>query len=257
MASPCWVYPLRSACKLAGQDFAHIKETRPEDVRPMGQSKVLLLIMVALAVVAAGFAIGFMMGQEMGKQKATSEEKARLVEQLKAQQEELAKLRAAAKQRLPKVSTTEVGELTFYNELPQQSVDPEPLTADSTATNTRATHDQPEAIPSEKLLKSLIEHELSQAGRKTAQSDSKETLAGDEVYYLQLASFQKQSDAEAFFPKLDGAGFKGVIKRVELPKLGVWYRVYAGPFSTKAATEAAKKSVKEKLKITGLVVKGD
>ncbi len=228
----------------------------------MGQSKVLLLIIVALAVVAAGFAIGFMMGQEMGKQKATSEEKARLVEQLKSQQEELSKLRAEAKQRLPKVSTTEVGELTFYNELPQQSVDPEPLAADSGTVNRTTKHDESregEMPPSEQLLKSLIEHELSQAGQKPALSGSaiKETPPGNKSYYLQLASFQKQDDAEAFFPKLGKAGFRGVIKRVELPKLGVWYRVYAGPFSTKQATEEAKAGVKQKLKITGLVVKGD
>jgi len=253
---------------LAGQDFAHIKETRPEDVRPMGQSKVLLLIIVALVVVAAGFAIGFMMGQEMGKQKATSEEKARLVDQLKAQQEELSKLRAAAKQRLPKVSTTEVGELTFYNELPKQSVDPEPLTASTTpkreATGKREGIEA--ATSSEKLLKSLIENELNQAQTSAPKSElkqvqagssAKESAAGEITYYLQLASFQKQNDAELFYPKLGKAGFEGVIKRVELPKLGVWYRVYAGPFATKKTAEGAKQSVKERLNITGLIVKSD
>ena len=253
---------------MAGQDFAHIKETQPEDVRPMAQSKVLLLIVVALAVVAAGFAIGFMMGQEMGKQKATSEEKARLVEQLKTQQLELSKLRAEAKKRLPKVSTTEVGELTFYNELPQQSVDPEPLSATtSTKSETAGKSEGIEAATSsEKLLKSLIEHELNQAQTSTlkpelkpAHTDSaaKVRAVGEMIYYLQLASFQKQSDAELFYPKLDKSGIKGVVKRVELAKLGVWYRVYAGPFSTREAAEKAKQSVKQKLKITGLIVKGD
>jgi len=253
---------------LAGQDFAHIKETRPEDVRPMAQSKVLLLIVVALAVVATGFAIGFMMGQEMGKQKATSAEKARLVEQLKAQQEELSKLRAAAKQRLPEISTTEVGELTFYNELPQQSVDPEPLTA-TTSTKREATgksEDIEAATSSEKLLKSLIEHELNQAQTSAAKlelkpvhagSAAKEGTAAENTYFLQLASFQKKNDADLFYPKLGKAGFEGVIKRVELSKLGTWYRVYAGPFSTKKRVEEAKQDVKQKLNITGLIVKGD
>jgi len=234
----------------------------------MSQSKLLLLIVVALAVVAAGFAIGFMMGQEMGKQKATSAEKARLVEQLKAQQEELSKLRAAAKQRLPEVSTTEVGELTFYNELPQQSVDPEPLTA-TTNTKREATgkSESVEATTSsENLLKSLIENELKQAQKSASKSElkpvhvdssAKASVAGEAIYYLQLASFQKKSDAELFYPKLGKAGFDGVIKRVELSKLGTWYRVYAGPFSTKELVEEAKQDVKQKLKITGLIVKGD
>jgi cell division septation protein DedD len=245
---------------VAGHDFAHIKEMTPEEVRPMGRSKVLLLTIVALAVVAGGFVVGFMMGQEMGKQKATSAEKTRLVEQLKAQQEELSKLRAAAKQRLPEVSTTEVGELTFYNELPQQSVDPEPLTATTIGKreSTGKSEGAEAATSSEKMLKSLIEHELSQAQKVDKATKQITTAKASETSYnLQLASFQTQRDAELFLPKLSKVGFSGVIKRVELPKLGTWYRVYAGPFATKMAVEDAKKSVKQKLNITGLVVKGD
>jgi cell division protein FtsN len=46
-----------------------------------------------------------------------------------------------------------------------------------------------------------------------------------------------------------------VIKRVELSRLGTWYRVYAGPFDSKQASEEAKKSAKNSLNITGLIVK--
>ena len=248
---------------MAGQDFAHIKESLPEDVRPMGQSKVLLLTLLALAVVAGGFAVGFMVGQEMGMQKASSEDQERLLRQLKEQQQELANLRAAAKERLPDVSTTQVGELTFYNELPKQSVDPAPLNGGSSSTTStdkrQPAADRRESGSSEALLKSLIENELKQAGNKPATSGTaaKKPEASDERYYLQLASFQKRADAENFYPKVTAAGFQGVIKRVELAKLGTWYRVYAGPFASKPVAEKARKSFKEKLKITGLVVQGD
>ncbi|MES0370786.1 MAG: SPOR domain-containing protein [Mariprofundaceae bacterium] len=249
---------------MAGHDFAQIEAPQPEDVRPMKQSKVLLLIVVALGVVAGGFAIGFMVGQDMGMQKATSEDEARLVAQLKKQQEELADLREAAKTRLPDVSTTQVGELTFYNELPQQSVDPEPLQT-QVSTAKQPVVGLSAKDPSEKLLKQIIEQELKQGGNKKPATASvalpsvepvrlSKELAGD--YYLQIASFQKQDIAENFFPKLNKIGYEGVIKRVDLPGLGTWYRVYAGPFASEQASETAKRNVKNKLKITGLIVKG-
>ncbi|MCK5307303.1 MAG: hypothetical protein KAJ73_01705, partial [Zetaproteobacteria bacterium] len=112
---------------MAGQDFAQIEAPQPEDVRPVGRSKVLLLTIMALAVVAGGFMVGFMVGHEMGMQKATSDDDERLLTQLKQQQGELARLRSEAQKQQPEVSTTQVGELTFYNELPKQSVDPEPM----------------------------------------------------------------------------------------------------------------------------------
>lgn len=252
---------------MAGHDFAQIEAPQPEDVRPMGQSKVLFLTVVALGVVAGGFAIGFMVGQEMGMQKATSEDEARLVAQLKKQKQELAALREKAKTRLPEVSTTQVGELTFYNELPQQSVDPEPLQTQvspakqSSSVTKVKKQAETETASSEKLLKHIIEQELKQGGDKkpahaSALPPSVKPAKPVGVYYLQLASFKEENVAQGFFPKLTEIGYEGVIKRVDLPGLGTWYRVYAGPFSSEQASEKAKNNVKSKLNITGLIVKG-
>jgi len=242
---------------MAERDFANLDAPTPEDVRPMSQTKVLFLVLLALAVVAGGFAIGFMLGQEIGEEKANSEEKERLVKQLKLQQEELAKLRAEAKQRVPQVSTTEVGELTFYNELPKQSVEPEPLTStDSKAEKALPKERVPAATAdrskgsSEALLKQIIERELGQN-----EAEPRHTVDGQ--YYLQLASFQKRADAEGFYPQLAKSGFKGLIKQVEVAGRGKWYRVYAGPYVSQRQAEQARSRAKEKLKISGLVVKGD
>jgi len=234
---------------MAGQDFAQIEAPQPEDVRPMGRSKVLFLTMAALAVVAGGFVVGFMVGHEAGIQKATSDDDERLVAQLKQQQQELARLRAEAQTRPPEVSTTQVGELTFYNELPKQSVDPEPLPVNRVEEARSSKKDSGETTASKDRLKQIIQQELNQ---KMSETQSTET--GN--YFLQIGSFQKQSDAEIFYPKLEKSGLSGVIKRVELPKLGTWYRVYAGPFDSKEASEVAKKRVKSSLKITGIIVKG-
>ena len=235
---------------MAGQDFAQIASPQPEDVRPMGRSKVLLLTITALAVVAGGFVVGYMAGHEAGMQKLTGDDDKRLVLQLKQQQQELAMLRAEAQKQPSELSTTQVGELTFYNELPKQSVDPEPLPMNRGQGIHSARQDSKDAVASEVLFKQIIEQELGQkVGKKPA--------GGGGEYYLQLASFQEQSAAEKFFPKLAKSGFSGVIKRVELPRLGTWYRVYAGPFNSEEASEEAKKGVKNSLNITGFIVKGD
>lgn len=252
---------------MVDRDFAQIKAPMPEGGRPMGQMRVLLLTLLALIVVAGGFAAGFFTGQKIGVEKATSESEARLVAQLKQQQEELAKLRAEAKNRQPEVSTTQVGELTFYNELPRQSVEPEPLQAEISAGGQSAVSSrEPETekpLATSTSLQQVIEQEL-QLGADRKSSDVSEASAGNSVktvtsageYYLQVASFQKQTDAEKFMPKLNQAGLSGVIRRVELSGLGTWYRVYAGPFSSKQASEEAKRTVKSRLNITGLIIKG-
>ncbi len=235
---------------MAGQDFAQIEAPQPEDVRPMGRSKVLLLTIMALAVVAGGFMVGFMVGHEMGMQKATSDDDERLLTQLKQQQGELARLRSEAQKQQPEVSTTQVGELTFYNELPKQSVDPEPMQVnrERIVQGTEPGQNSEESTTSKTLFRQIIEQELNQK-----MSEKPAEVIGE--YYLQLASFQKQSDAESFFPKLAKNGLPGVIKRVELSRLGTWYRVYAGPFDSKQASEEAKKRAKNSLNITGLIIK--
>jgi len=239
---------------MAGQDFAQIEVPQPEDVRPMKQSKVLLLTVTALCVVAGGFVVGFLVGHEMGIQKATSDDDERLQAKLKQQQMELATLRANAKKRSPDVSTTQVGELTFYNELPKQSVDPEPLQMNSgQPQNSNPNKSSRERDVSKEELKQIIEQELNQ--KRDPKTNGTLTRAEGE-YFLQVGSFQKQSDADIFFPKLKKSGFPGVIKRVKLPALGTWYRVYVGPFDTKEASEKAKIRVKSSLNITGLIVKG-
>ena len=143
-----------------------------------------------------------------------------------------------------------MGELTFYNELPKQSVDPEPMQVnrEQSVQSTQPGQSSEESTTSKILYKQIIEKELNQK-----MSEKPAEVTGE--YYLQLASFQKQSDAESFFPKLAKSGLPGVIKRVELSRLGTWYRVYAGPFDSKQTSEEAKKRAKSSLNITGLIIK--
>jgi len=245
---------------MAGQDFANLESPRPDDVRPVGQMRGLMLIILALIVVAGGFAVGFYVGQEMGKKNAVSANEARLVRELEQQREELAKLREEAKKRVPDVTTTQVGELTFYNELPKQSVEPEPLDAQTGPERTTAKEtviSKPAVSQkSDELLKEIIEQELNRVEKTGSALPPATVKPASGEYFLQLASFQKKDEAEKFLPRLGSAGFSGTIRSVDISGRGVWYRVYAGPFVTRQKAEEAKSSAKEKLKIDGLVVKG-
>ncbi|MDX8395538.1 MAG: SPOR domain-containing protein [Mariprofundaceae bacterium] len=244
---------------MAGQDFAHVEALQqPEDVRPMGQTKIMMLIMALLVVLAASFSGGFMMGRDQGAQEANSQDEARLLAQLKQQKEELAALRAQAViHQEEKVSTTQVGELTFYNELPNQSVQPAPLNT----SNVRVG----EKKKAEKTLKQVLEQELKkQSAKKRAvvlmSPDS--TLKGqkssdNQRYQLQMASFQQNKEANAFILKLKAKGIVAIIQKVKLPNIGTWYRIYSGNFTMREQAAKAQERIKKDLKISSLIVDRD
>jgi len=242
---------------MAGQDFANNESLRQEKMSPpSGNMKVLLLIAVALMAVVAGFGSGFYLGKETAREKVSGEGESKLLAQLKQKEEELSRLRAEVNRKKPdEAPTTQVGELTFYNELPRQSVVPAPMETEASAPSPDAvppgSASQKETSP-DATLKQIIEQELSLGG-----GDQKPKTDGSaSAYYLQMASFQQKSEAEKFLPKVGSVGYSGSVRRVELPGKGTWYRVYAGPFSSKQAAEEARKSVGKKLNINGLVVKG-
>lgn len=62
---------------------------------------------------------------------------------------------------------------------------------------------------------------------------------------LQLASFKKKKFAINYIKKLNKAGLEPYIKKYDLKKQGIWYRVLWGEFeSKKAALEYAKQNLK-------------
>lgn len=241
---------------MAKQDFAHVTAQvellKPEDVRPVSSTKMMLLTIAGLVVLAVSFAGGYKFGHKAGEESAQSESKARLVAQVEAQQQELEHLRKEAAARVPEASTTQVGELTFYNELPKQPVEPAPL-GEAEPPEAAAVEAPAESSPSsEELLQQIIENELKQGERQSTTSAS---LSGH--FYVQAASFLKEEDATAFAAKLKAAAMPAMVRQVVLERLGVRYRVFAGPYETHAKADAAKMELKSKMNITGLVVRRD
>ena len=253
---------------MGAQDFAHIEAPQTEESSSPSYTKGMVLTIVSVAVVLGTFMGGFWLGQKRGIEVASGEDKARLEKILREQEEELVKLReVAATKPEPKVSTTQVGELTFYNELPKQSAQPATLHSGVTG-----AQKQPSAVQSDaehrdavrkmiekELQQSIQEEELQQSAQKSVvkPTTKKQVRSTPSTgFVLQVASFQQKGDAQHFLAKLKKNGFSPIVKRVKLPNLGVWHRVYIEGFDTRKDAEHARERLKKSMKITALVVKG-
>ncbi|MBF0281784.1 MAG: SPOR domain-containing protein [Zetaproteobacteria bacterium] len=158
-----------------------------------------------------------------------------------------------------------VDQLTFYNNLPAKPVMPEPL-PQSPVTSTEiaeATATQP--LVSKPLSANsgvpLTEAEaMTPVTRSTSTSKKTQQVAEKKVssvYRLQVASYTDYAQALSFQPKLQALGFTSDIVAAEIPKLGTRYRVYAVGFQNSDEASKAKATIKKKLKIEPIIVKGD
>jgi len=255
---------------MAAQDFANVEEPQVKVEKPLTHVKTMVLTTLSVLLMLGTFMAGFWLGKKQGIETASGADKARLEKLLKAQQDEMKILRQeAAKQTVqPDVSTTQVGDLTFYNELPNQSVKPAPLHAINASKKSLPTHSARHVLSASTLeMRKMIEKEMHQGStenvklvipKKSSQyvsmDDSKPIKRG---FILQVGSFQKRVDADAFLPRLTKHDLLPMVRRVELPRLGVWYRVYITGYTSRLAADKAKSTLKKSLNITALVLKAD
>jgi DedD protein len=260
---------------VADRDFAQLQATVKADVsRASGASglRAVLLVVGIFSVVIMGFVGGYWLGSRQGRESEVVAAKARLEAQLEAQQKELEALRQQAKSKAKSAAdtspTTEVGELTFYTDLPKQSVKPQPLSqplaspqmpssiapAPSPASSAPPSS-QPAPAPategSGKMMQSIIQRELARNP-----SASPAAPAKDGSYYVQVASFRDANEAAAMQRKLQGAGFTSRIQRADIPGRGSWYRLQSGPYPSHDAADAARIELGKKMHMKGIVIRG-
>jgi len=234
---------------VARRDFAlNEAPSRPQGSAVSALMPVLAIVMVALLCFAAGYWFGQTQApksQQMDAGDRVSQAEydnlhARFIEQQKqldALGVELAKWKALANRD----ASSRLGELQFYETLPKQPVMPAPL-ASATAGNPA-----PEAASPEKpaggqdLLAGIIGREM-------------QSLRQGE-YRIQVGSFRSRSEAAPLRKKLEDAGFASFSEAVDLGEKGRWVRVYVGPFSSRSRAESARRELKERLKISGLLLR--
>lgn len=247
---------------MADRDFAQLQATvKPDTPGPVGVSgpRSTLLVLGILSVVIMAFVGGYWLGNQQGHDSTQAAARARLQAQLQAQQKELQALRQQARKARAKASAdnspnTEVGDLTFYTDLPKQPVKPQPLSQPVTSPGKPATPPSsapspaPAATGSDKMVASIIQREL----------DRKPTVpqaAKGATYYVQVASLPDAKDAAGIQKRLQGAGFSSRIRRADIPGRGTWYRLQVGPYASRDAADAARVELANKQRLKGIVIR--
>jgi cell division protein FtsN len=243
---------------VADRDFAHVQATVKPDESVPGVSglRAILLAVGMVSAVIMSFVGGYWLGGRQGHESAVVATKARLEAQLQAQTKELQMLRQQARNKAKALTdispTTEVGDLTFYTDLPKQSVKPQPLSqpvASPEMPSSPATTSLPgqPAAASSKMVSSIIQRELE---RKPPDASA----AGS--YYVQAASFQDANVAAGMQSKLQAAGFASRIQRADVAGRGTWYRLQVGPYASHEAADAARLALGKKMHMQGIVIRG-
>jgi len=158
-----------------------------------------------------------------------------LQEQVQGMKAELSK----QKQELKKPST-EVGELTFYHELPKQSVTPEPVAETKVSPQKKEERKTP--------ISQIISKNLQQEKQK-------KPVKSASRYRLQVASFRAESDAVKLKERLVKWGLIAFVKKANVPGYGWRYRVYAGSYADRQNVEKANLLVAKKLHRMGLILR--
>jgi len=243
---------------MSGRDFAKVEaptRQKPGNAnrRPASSGNNNVLVGL-LAILAVGFFAGYLLGKENAEGKIEdSSATAALDETIKQQEVELKILRAQVEQmsQKDKPSSDRLGDLTFYSELPQQSVTPAPLTE-----------------PDDKQVQSVIQPQTvtpatrPQPAKTTASdhhapapavADARISTSGQ--YRVQTGSFRDAGDTALLVRKLNGIGLQASVQMGDLKGKGQWHRVYVGPFASKDDAEKVRQQIHSQLGINGLVSK--
>lgn len=91
--------------------------------------------------------------------------------------------------------------------------------------------------------------------KTTKVKEIKETAAPKESYFVQVASFQEEAPAEGLRRRLAKKGYPVQVVPVKIEKIGLWYRVRLGSYTTmqEALTAQKRISVEEHIEETKVV----
>ncbi|RMG92789.1 MAG: hypothetical protein D6703_01380 [Zetaproteobacteria bacterium] len=235
---------------MAGRDFAKVRSPsrRGRKAASMGSKRqasaadwISLFVLPAIA-----FGVGYWWGNQGQGKVFDGDEHQRLVmleKQLEEKRLQLAQLEqenARLKQEKEKNPAT-VDELTFYRELPRQSVTPAPLA------------EVPVLDPAKRAVRHAEKHDDISHVIEAQMGGAAATGKGG--YRIQVGSFRRRYDAESMMKHLRKHGFSTFIQSVDLGDKGQWHRVFVGPFHSSLLAEHAKQDLEKKVQLKGLVIR--
>ncbi len=241
---------------MAGQDFARVEASREagRGDGAWGASAGALAFGIGLALgLAAGWGAASALLRGGG---ASDAEQARQADRIAALEKRIAERDdeiKALKEKLARLSQPDrqVGELTFYSELPAEPVTPAPLPGEPAAPSrgaegrARAAHPSPQE---KDMLAGIIQREI-------ARDDARKPQPAHGAWRVQAASFRARADAEALVRRLAEQGFHASIRDARRASGERWHRVMLGPWRTRGEAERAASRLKAKAGLRGIIVR--
>ena len=229
--------------------------------RRMEKKQTLFMVSMLLVVGLVCFFLGVMVGRS-GEQSLVAEEHLPAKQPLVAVQDEVPG--SEVEEGVVDPSTTEKAkkpQLTFYDTLPEGqqnalgsgiNLPPEPKKSEPAPEPIKsapAKNAEPvKAVASVKP--STVSAELTSpkpATRQTGASKpavSKPTAVAGGDYIVQVASVKQRQGANGLRDRMTKKGYAAFVEAADLGAKGVWYRVYAGPYSNRTDADRAVSSLK-------------
>jgi hypothetical protein len=236
---------------MAERDFGYVEAANGEQHgNAMTANKPLIITVIATVFAMICFAVGFYMGEQHGLELNKGNKHEELISKLQKQKQEIQTLKEdAQKRQAQEANTSQVGELTFYNELPDQSINPEPLDAKPLSKDNSAFLDKLEA-----QLQKKDKHSAENTAQTIEEAISAHMQTSSRSFRIQVASFRENKEALALTYKLGNIGVPAEVQRIDIQDKGVYYRVYTKSYMKEQDAIQAKSLIFKKLKLKGIMV---
>ncbi len=235
---------------MAKKDYVSAGRRRRKTRQP-DPGRVLLMGITLLASALLGFAGGYWMDKPRPIPDAAQkrDESSQLLARIEQLQREIRtmKEKSGRQQKDEKEADTDVGELTFYHELPEQSVSPTPV-ADIPV---QTFPEKPAGISETRMTKK------NRSGKASPEIKEKKPDSGRKGFRIQVASLGSASAAARLQKQLNDWGLSAFVKKVQVRGHGWRYRVYAGPYRSRSSAEDANLLIAKKLSKMGIVLGGE
>ena len=208
--------------------------------RRIERKQLMLIVVLIIAVAAVSFSLGVMFGQRnISSQGLVAE-----VDSLTP-----AKVTQVVPPPPPQEETVpeKPERLTFYDNLPKGNQAP-------LGSGINLPPEQPtkavQAKPKRAVKKTEVKPVAATPKRATVS-----TVSAEGSFVVQIASFRTGDDAKGLAARLKLYKLSTFTETADLGDKGVWYRVLAGPYSSREGADAAAALLKEKERLSALVRK--
>lgn len=208
--------------------------------RRIERKQLMLIVVLIIAVAAVSFSLGVMFGQQTVSSQGVVAE---VNSSTPAKVTQLIPPPPPQEEPLPEKPER----LTFYDNLPKGNQAP-------LGSGINLPPEKPKKAVQAKP-KRTVKHAEVKPVAATPKKVTVPTVSAEGSFVVQIASFRTGEDAKALAARLKLYKLSTFIETADLGDKGVWYRVLAGPYSSRDGADTAAVLLKEKERLSALVRK--